>query len=253
MSSLIAGARLKQMIPTLTLTIASILMNGTIGPATIYTFILAMLAAGVAVLVAIFQEMVRKRIERPRSRNWPTAAAKIDLVSVADVTDNAGVSSYRPTLAYIYHNPEEQMGDYSRDFGSKDEAPAWANSYKGETVSAHTAEFHDSEPLRSDVAAVLATEGVRPDAIFGWFFGHEHRCELYQDSATQFNARLIGNGCSPHQVQTEDEADPGCTPFVKVNRRQTDPNSGAATSMFVMLNFSDSNSELIIEYIDKDY
>jgi hypothetical protein len=120
-------------------------------------------------------------------------------------------------------------------------------------VSAHTAEFHDSEPLRNDVAALLATEGVRPDAIFGWFFGHEHRCALYQDSATLFNARLIGNGCIPHQVQTEDQADPGCTPFVKVNRRQTDPNSGAATSMFVMLNFSDSNSELLIEYIDEDY
>ena len=26
------------------------------------------------------------------------------------------------------------MGDYSRDFGNKDEADAWANSYKGETV-----------------------------------------------------------------------------------------------------------------------
>lgn len=106
-------------------------------------------------------------------------------------------------------------------------------------VSAHAAEFSKSQPLRDDITALLATEGVSPDAIFGRFFRHEHRCVLYKDSATQFNARLIGNGCIPHQVQTEDEADAGCTPFEKVNRRQTDPNSGAATSMFVMLSFSD--------------
>jgi hypothetical protein len=120
-------------------------------------------------------------------------------------------------------------------------------------VSAHAAEFSASLPLRTDVAAILATEGVGPEAIFGWFFGHEHRCALYTDSATQFNARLIGNGCIPHQVQTENEADPGCTPFVNVNRRQTDPDSGAATSMFVMLRFLEHDSKILIEYIDEDY
>ncbi len=119
-------------------------------------------------------------------------------------------------------------------------------------VSAHAAEFHDSQPLRDDIAALLATEGVNPDAIFGWFFGHEHRCAIYKDGEIQFNARLIGNGCIPHQVQTENEADAGCTPFEKVNRRQTDPNSGAATSMFVMLIFSDTIPQLLIEYIDED-
>jgi hypothetical protein len=120
-------------------------------------------------------------------------------------------------------------------------------------VSAHTAEFNDSRPLREDVAKLLNTEGVSPDAIFGWFFGHEHRCAIYKDTATQFNARLIGNGCIPHQVQTEDEAETGCTPFEKVNRRQTDPNSGAATSMLAMLSFSETSTELLIEYIDEDF
>jgi Calcineurin-like phosphoesterase len=120
-------------------------------------------------------------------------------------------------------------------------------------VSAHAAEFNDSQPLRDDITALLATDGVGPDAIFGWFFGHEHRCALYNDSATQFNARLIGNGCIPHEVQTEDEADQGCTPFVKVNRRQTDPNSGAATSMFVNLSFLEPGPQLLIEYIDEDF
>ena len=60
-------------------------------------------------------------------------------------------------------------------------------------------------------------------------------------------------GAFPHQVRTEDEADPGCTPFVRVNRRQTDPDSGAATSMFVMLSFLEEDSKILIEYIDEDY
>jgi|SRR5579872_65945 len=120
-------------------------------------------------------------------------------------------------------------------------------------VSAHAAEFDDSKPLRQDITALLATEGISSDAIFGWFFGHEHRCAIYKDSATDFNARLIGNGCIPHQVQSEHAADPGCTPFESVNRRQTDPRSGAATSMFAVLSFSDTSPELVIQYMDEDY
>jgi hypothetical protein len=120
-------------------------------------------------------------------------------------------------------------------------------------VSAHAPEFADSQPLRDDLATLLATDGVGPDAVFGWFFGHEHRCAIYKDSAMEFNARLVGNGCIPHQVQTEDNADPGCTAFEKVNRRQTDPDSGAATSMFALLSFADSAAQVLIEYIDEDF
>ena len=128
------------------LTIASILMRGTVGPATIYTFILVILSAGVAALVAIFHGIARKRIERTRCRNWPTTSAKIDLVTVADVTDDARFPSYRATLTYVYRSFDEQMGDYSRDFGSEDEARAWANSYKGETVKAYV---DPRDPTRS--------------------------------------------------------------------------------------------------------
>ena len=46
-------------------------------------------------------------------------------------TDNSG---YLATLTYVYRNPELQMGDYSRRFANEDDAKAWANSYKGETV-----------------------------------------------------------------------------------------------------------------------
>lgn len=119
-------------------------------------------------------------------------------------------------------------------------------------VSAHTPEFSDSAPLRKDIADLLAVEGISQDAIFGWFFGHEHRAAIYRDTETGFNARLIGNGCIPHEVQTEKEADPGCTPVDYFNRRQNGPDSGAAVSTFVTLTFSDPSSEVIIQYIDED-
>jgi len=119
--------------------------------------------------------------------------------------------------------------------------------------SAHSAEYQDSQPFREDVEELLATAVVGRDAIFGWFFGQEHRCALYRDTATQFNARLIGNGCIPHDVQTEKEADPGCTPVDYFNKRQNEVDSGAAVSMFALLNFQDSSSELLIEYIDEDF
>jgi hypothetical protein len=66
------------------------------------------------------------------------------------------------------------------------------------------------------------------------------------------NARLIGNGCIPHEVQVEKEADPGCTPVDYFNKRQTAPNSGAAVSMFAKLSFMDPSPQLLIEYIDED-
>lgn len=130
----------------MTLTIASMFIHGSVGPASIYTFVLLVFAVGVAVLVDVLRVFVGKRIERTRSRKWPTASAKIDLVSVANVTDDARFPSYRATLTYTYGNPEEQLGDYSRDFGSEKDAQSWANSYKGETVKAY---INPRDPARS--------------------------------------------------------------------------------------------------------
>jgi hypothetical protein len=120
-------------------------------------------------------------------------------------------------------------------------------------VSAHSMEFDDSKPLRGDVAELLAMEGVPHDAIFGWFFGHEHRCALYRDSVTDFNARLIGNGCIPHEVQREKGSDSGCTPVDYFNKRQNEENSGASVSMLATLSFQDPGRELLIQYIDEDF
>jgi hypothetical protein len=116
-----------------------------IGPAFFYTLGLGLLATVVAVLGSVGWTVAKDRIERARCRNWPTVPAIVDLVSVADFKPDGAVflkpgaynTFHRATLTYTYYYPDEQMGDYSRDFGSKENAEAWANSYKGETVKVH--------------------------------------------------------------------------------------------------------------------
>jgi len=131
---------------------ACILMLGG-GPITRFEIILFLLFAGGVMLVGTCQEIVRRWIKRTHGRNWPTVSATVDIVSVAFIPDDTpgmkaypDLSYYQATLTYTYHNPEQQMGDYSRGFGDKDEAEAWANSYKGETVQVHV---DPRDPTRS--------------------------------------------------------------------------------------------------------
>ena len=132
--------------------IANIVMRSG-GPITRFEIILFSLAAGAVILVAIFRGIVEDWIERTRGRNWPTVTAVVDIVSVAFCEDSTlrlkadlDFPYYLATLTYIYQYPEQQMGDYSRRFGDKDEAQAWANSYKGETVKVHV---DPRDPTRS--------------------------------------------------------------------------------------------------------
>ena len=133
----------------MTQTIASFL-SGTVGPATLYTIILGLLATAVAVLVAGGWVIAKERIKRTRSSNWPIVPAVVSIVSVAYYPAD-GISKadgyYNATLTYTYHYPDEQMGDYSRSFaGNKENAEAWANSYKGETIKVHV---DPRDPTRS--------------------------------------------------------------------------------------------------------
>jgi hypothetical protein len=116
-------------------------------------------------------------------------------------------------------------------------------------VSAHSKEYGQSQGLRDDVTALFETEGVPKDAIFGWFFGHEHRAAIYDDKATLYNARLIGSGCIPHLKQDETACDPGCTPFVDVNARG-EYGTLSAISMCTQLTFI--REYLTIVYVDED-
>ena len=115
-------------------------------------------------------------------------------------------------------------------------------------VSAHAQEAHDAQALNRDAETLLGQ--TRPDAIFGWFFGHEHRSAVYDDAATRYKARLIGNGCIPHSQQTEITADddPLCTPFTHVSNRAW--GDGNAISSYVLLTVE--GPKITVEYIDQD-
>jgi len=136
-----------------------ILLHGG-GPLTRFDVTLFSLVVGTGIFVSICWGLVEEWIKRVHGRNWPTVSAVIDIVSVAFIEDDIPSpkadlddSYYKATLTYTYNNPEQQMGDYSRRFGDKDEAQSWANSYKGEAVKVHV---DPSDPTRS----VLRTEDL---------------------------------------------------------------------------------------------
>jgi Calcineurin-like phosphoesterase len=112
-------------------------------------------------------------------------------------------------------------------------------------VSAHSQETQDSKALRDDFAK-LQTQ-TRKDAVYGWFFGHEHRAAVYDDTVTGYKARLIGNGAVPHDAQQETAPEKGCTPFTCVNTGTW--GSGNAISSFVLLTVE--GPKLTVEYIDQ--
>jgi len=133
---------------------ASILVRGD-EPGAGFWLLLISLVAGAIILVAICWDIVRAWIKRSRGRDWPSVSAIIEIVSVAFMEDDSLIPAqkasfdqpyYQATLTYIYQYPEEQMGDYSRSFGKKEDAEAWANSYKGETVKVHV---DPRDPTRS--------------------------------------------------------------------------------------------------------
>jgi Protein of unknown function (DUF3592) len=131
--------------------VSGIVMRGGGGPLTRFEVILFLLIAGTMLLVAICWGAVEDWDKRTRGRNWPTVSAVIDVVNVTFMQDNfpryaLDSSHYKATLTYAYRYPEQQMGDYSRSFGNEDDAKAWANSYKGETVTVHV---DPRDPTRS--------------------------------------------------------------------------------------------------------
>lgn len=119
-------------------------------------------------------------------------------------------------------------------------------------VSAHIPEFAAAGPLMEQWST-LATATQRTDFAFAWFFGHEHRCTIYDDTKTRFKARLIGNGSIPHPPQTEtgpQVAPNGAstTPIFKVNHGAL--GSDVAISTFAMLTFD--GAECVAEYVNED-
>ena len=118
-----------------------------------FEVILILLFAGAVMLVGLCWQLLDNWKKRTHGRNWPTVSAVVDVVSVAFIEDDIpsirayqDLSYYQATLTYTYHNPEPQMGDFRKGFGSKEEAQSWADSYKGETIKVHV---DPRDPTRS--------------------------------------------------------------------------------------------------------
>ncbi len=113
--------------------------------------------------------------------------------------------------------------------------------------SAFEAEQNQSEQLRKDVTDLLIASGnVKP---FAWFFGHEHRCTIYDDSRVGFKARLIGNGCIPHLPPPENyHAPKDCVPFLRMNTGHTE--NGDALSGFALLRIDGPNAS--VKYVNEN-
>ncbi len=117
-----------------------------------------------------------------------------------------------------------------------------------EPVSARAQEAHDAQRLHADGETLIRL--TRPDAIFAWVFGHQHEAAVYDDSVTRYKARLMGNGCIPHNAQVSIAADddPLCTPCKFVSTRTW--GSGNAISSWALLTVD--GPRITVDYIDQD-
>ena len=113
--------------------------------------------------------------------------------------------------------------------------------------SAYQPEHDQAAGLRQDIGRL--TDAVGANGIFAWFFGHEHRCTIYDDSFVAFKARLIGHGCIPHLPQTAPTNAPP-VPFVQINKASRPDGSGYAISGFAFLTLA--GRQMKVEYINED-
>jgi predicted phosphodiesterase len=119
-------------------------------------------------------------------------------------------------------------------------------------VSSHLPELEAAQVLNMQWWK-MAT-GRKDTLAFAWFFGHEHRCTLYDDTQTNFKARLIGSGAIPHVPQTETEAAVAAngakaTPVWRVNHGVV-AGGDTAISTFAMLTFD--QDQCTAEYFNED-
>ena len=113
-------------------------------------------------------------------------------------------------------------------------------------AAAFQPEHDNASRLRDDITKIY--EAVGPDPIFGWFFGHEHKCTIYDDSYSSYRARLIGDGCIPHLPPGLPGNPP--IPFTATNTTTRPNGSGYAISGFALLTLN--GPILQVEYINED-
>lgn len=118
---------------------------------------LGLIAVGATAVVAAASLWWKKRKVRERVRkalNWPTITATIEVPAVVEHSTPEAKRRFVVALEYFYRNPELQLGEYKRNFPSKEQAKAWAAQFKGRTVPVHVNpnDPADSVLLASDLA-----------------------------------------------------------------------------------------------------
>jgi Calcineurin-like phosphoesterase len=164
---------------------------------------------------------------------------------------------YGLDTAYVggcFHSPEDARLDVQWKWlqnqmdGAVDRKHVFLTHYQ--PCSANLPEHEAGKVLRDQVAE-LQTGRVRP--IEGWFFGHQHKCYIYEDTRLPYRARLIGNGAFPHDIQKEkfpdnDESGHPLMAFAQLNYRGYP--GGLAYSGYVSIDVT--NDLLLVRYIDED-
>ena len=116
--------------------------------------------------------------------------------------------------------------------------------------SANLPEHNAGATLRAQLEELQ--EGNRRP-LEGWFFGHQHKCYIYEDERLPYKARLIGHGSFPHDIQKEkfpdnDEQGKPLMTFAQLTYRGYP--EGLAYSGYVSIDVT--NDLLSIRYIDED-
>jgi hypothetical protein len=113
--------------------------------------------------------------------------------------------------------------------------------------SAFSAENLAGGNLKQDAQNLFDAAGI-PN-VYGWFFGHEHRCTIYDDALSGYRARLIGHGSIPHAPPSPAQLpDPGCQAF-KLMNTAVDA-SGDAVSGFALLKLD--GPSIAIQFVNED-
>jgi hypothetical protein len=164
---------------------------------------------------------------------------------------------YGLDTAYVggcFHSPEDARLETQWKWlqnqmdGANDRKHVFLTHYQ--PCSANLPEHEAGKVLRDQVAE-LQSGGVRP--IEGWFFGHQHKCYIYEDRRLPYRARLIGHGSFPHDIQKEkfpdnDQSGNPLMAFAQLNYRGYE--GGLAYSGYVSIDVT--NDLLSVRYIDED-
>ena len=128
-------------------------------------------------------------------------------------------------------------------------------------VSAYLPEFEAGSFLHDQLRKLQGELSGGANIPYAWFFGHEHKCTIYDDRKTDFRARLIGNGAIPHSKQAlmdaaKDDTRTSCTPVFTMNDRILRKDAfgidklALAISGFALLTLD--GPDAWVEYINED-